>query len=289
MEGGSKNIQTAKQEVVDLSKFLYLLNPDECDVSNVTMMTNIVTYLNELRKSGVGPSGQVTKLTTILNALKMIVSTMPDNGIDEESKDLVVRATVVETKVKGISKSLRKECNCIRLQKREMFDGERNVREKVLTFLEDNRLSELIDGYIRKPEMSEAEQLMSRRFLMCYMVYTNAQRQGAVVNLRLTEQSRAVCHNTKNGESVFVYKVWQHKTSGQFGSANLVVPEKIHRISNMTRTTTLLCGCSTKAAATESLTRNHFWRKTSWSKMGGTTEGEGHSVGKQTTENGEGR
>ena len=121
MEGGSKNIQTAKQEVVDLSKFLYLVNPDECDVSNVTMMTNIVTYLNELRKSGVGPSGQVTKLTTILNALKMIVSTMPDDGIGEESKVLVVRAKVVQTKVKGISKSLRKECNCIRLQKRDMF------------------------------------------------------------------------------------------------------------------------------------------------------------------------
>ena len=60
---------------------------------------------------------------------------------------------------------------------------ERHVREKVLTFLEDNRVRELIDGYIRKPEISEAEQLISRRFLLCYMVYTNAQRQGAVVNL----------------------------------------------------------------------------------------------------------
>ena len=98
VEGGSKNVQTAKQEVVDLSKFLYLVNPEECNVSNVTMMVNIVTYLNKLRKIGVGPSGQVTKLTTILNALKMIVSTMPDNGIDEVKKDLVVWAKVVETK-----------------------------------------------------------------------------------------------------------------------------------------------------------------------------------------------
>ena len=123
VEGGTKNPPTAAQEVVDLSKFLHMANNKECDISNVTFMSHIINYLNRLRQSGVGPSGQITKLSTITNALRMVVSMVPDDGGDDETKNLVVRVKVVETKVKGITKSLRKECSAIRLEKRELFDG----------------------------------------------------------------------------------------------------------------------------------------------------------------------
>ena len=43
---------------------------------------------------------------------------MLDDGGDTEAKDLVVRAKVIETNILGISKSLRKECSVIHLQKR---------------------------------------------------------------------------------------------------------------------------------------------------------------------------
>ena len=187
-----------------MSKFLYLANEKECDV---TTMSNIVDYLNKLRQCGVGPSGQVTKLTTILDATKMIVSRVPDDGGDEKTKELVVRAKVVETKIKGISKSLRKENAVIRLQKREMFDGGSSDRDWVLTFLEDKQLADLVEGYVKKETMTDAEQLIARRYLMCYIVYRNSHRQGAVVNLRIREQKRAIEHKTKSGETVFIYKV----------------------------------------------------------------------------------
>ena len=54
----------------------------------------------------------------ILNTIKMLVVAVPDDGGDEETRDLVVRAKVMETKIRGISNSLRKECSLIRLQKR---------------------------------------------------------------------------------------------------------------------------------------------------------------------------
>ena len=93
MEGGTKNPKAAQQEVVDLSKFLYLADEKECDINHVTTMSHIVSYLNKLRQSGVGPSGQVTKLTTILDATKMIISRVPDDGGNEKTKELVVRAS----------------------------------------------------------------------------------------------------------------------------------------------------------------------------------------------------
>ena len=208
IEGRSKGPAATQQEVVDLSKFLYLANPDECDIHSVVQMPHIVKYLNELRTSGVGPSGQKTKLQTLINTVKMPITSVPDDGGDEKTKDMVVRAKVIETKIRGICKSLTKECTTIRLQKRDMFDGGSDLRDNVLRFLDDPRLLEVIQSYIGKSKMEDGENLMTRRYLMCTLMFKNAQREGPVVNLRLGEVERAVLHQTKSGQSVHVYKVW---------------------------------------------------------------------------------
>ena len=80
VEGGTKTPSAAKQETVDLSKFLYIVNSASCDLSQTSHMPNIITYLNRLRNSRVGPSGQFTKLTTIKNALTFLLSRLPDDG-----------------------------------------------------------------------------------------------------------------------------------------------------------------------------------------------------------------
>ena len=69
-------------------------------------MTNVVKFLNELRKSGVGLSGQITKLQTLLNAVKMMVMAVLDDGGNDETKYVVVRPNVMETNIKGISENL---------------------------------------------------------------------------------------------------------------------------------------------------------------------------------------
>ena len=57
-EGGLKNVSTATQEATDLSKFLYVVNSTKRDLRQVSHMTNVVAYLNKLRESKDGPSGQ---------------------------------------------------------------------------------------------------------------------------------------------------------------------------------------------------------------------------------------
>ena len=81
MQGGSKNPSAAKQETVDLSKFLYMINGEVCDLGHVSYMANVIAYLNRLRKSWVGPSGQVMKLTTLNNTLTMMVSKVPEDMV----------------------------------------------------------------------------------------------------------------------------------------------------------------------------------------------------------------
>ena len=216
MEGGAKKPNIAWQAVVDLSKFLKLIDPERCVLRNVSYMANILRFLNKLRADKCGPSGELTKLSTLKTALNMMVSRIPEDSTDEEDRALILRAKVVETRINGIQKTIRKEANAISAQKREFFVGEKVDRGTVIQFLGNERLLQLVKSYIAKEKMTEAEQLLTRRFLMCTLVYMNSQRQGPVVNLQLEEQAQATVDTTR-GTTRYIYKVWEHKTCGQFG------------------------------------------------------------------------
>ena len=90
----SKCTAATKLKVLDLAKYLYLADSSSCDLDNVIQTPNIVKFFNKLRNCGVGPSGQITKLQTWLNAVKMMV---PYDGDDEATRDMVVKAKVVDT------------------------------------------------------------------------------------------------------------------------------------------------------------------------------------------------
>ena len=66
---------------------------------------------------------------------------------------------------------------------------------------------------------------------MCYMVYTNAQRQGAVINMTLGEVKRATEY-TRGKLTFRCISVWEHKTTSSFGSAKVVLPEWVFRLLN---------------------------------------------------------
>jgi hypothetical protein len=229
-EGGRKSSSVASQETVDLAKFLFLANEKKCDITTVTRMATIRKYLNKLRQCGVGPSGQLTKLTILKHALTMVVIHIPDDDAPADTANLASSIATVQVKIAGIMKSLRKECTSIRKRKRDMFDTTSLDHCKVLSFVRDTKLLALIQSWVQKDTLTEQELLTLRRYLMCRLVYENAQRQGAVVNMKLEEQAQATLHTTSTGKKVYMYKVWEHKTSGQFGSAHIVTPEDVHDI-----------------------------------------------------------
>ena len=78
----------------------------------------------------------------------MLMSSIPEDGGDEATKDMAVRISVIENKIKGITKSLQKEATTLQLKKRDLFEGPRTDRGTVLSFLEDKRLLELVTRYV---------------------------------------------------------------------------------------------------------------------------------------------
>lgn len=84
---------SAKQDVNDICILL------THKITNVVSTTNVIMYLNQLRNSRVGPSGQITKLLAITSTLSMVFTKLPDNGGKEDHHALVVIAKAVETKI----------------------------------------------------------------------------------------------------------------------------------------------------------------------------------------------
>ena len=157
IEGGAKNLNWAKQETIDLSKFLYMVDSTKCRIRHNTNTANIVTSLNRLRDSHVGPSGQITKLTTINHALSMMLTQIPDNGGSEEDKTLVVRVKVVETKINGMKKVLKKKRAIIHAKKRDLFTTDGGDRDAVLKFLGNPQLLTLVTTHVAKEAIAEQE------------------------------------------------------------------------------------------------------------------------------------
>ena len=232
VDGGLKSEASAKQDVIDISKFLYLVDPQNCNIKNVVSTANVIMYLNRLRTSRVGPSGQIKKLTAITSALSLVLTKLPDDGGNEEDHALVVRAKAVETKIKGIQCSLRKESKTILTQKEDMFYTTLLADQAtLLKVLRSEHLQKLIESYIVKDSLTESSVLLVRRFLTGSLLFCNAHRQGAVVNLCLHEQRNASCHTASWGDDVVIYKVREHKTN-TVGSVNLVALKRMHSMIN---------------------------------------------------------
>ena len=93
----------------------------------------------------------------------MLVGNVPEVGASEDQRQLVMRAKIIETKIKSLAKTVRKECQVLRAQKRDLYVTNPKDREGVLAFLSDEKLFEVIGAYmyLAKESMTDHEQLLT--------------------------------------------------------------------------------------------------------------------------------
>lgn len=58
----------------------------------------------------------------------------------------------------------------------------------VLKVLKDRGHLDLVKSYVTKDKMTKQEQLITRGFLMCTLVFRNIQKEGPAKNLTMEEQ-----------------------------------------------------------------------------------------------------
>ncbi len=60
---------------------------------------------------------------------------------------------------------------------------------------------------------------------MCYLVYTNFQRQGSVANMTANEVLEA-----EKFKIFYVISVWEHKTVSSYGSARIALDVRVYQL-----------------------------------------------------------
>ena len=109
IEGGSKKASQAAESVKDLAKYLKFTGPSSLNIDDVCDRQKAMNYVDLLRKLGVGPSGQVNKLHTIITAINWQISKLSDTSPTPYEKDKLHKATVCRDKLQAVKKSIGKE------------------------------------------------------------------------------------------------------------------------------------------------------------------------------------
>jgi hypothetical protein len=164
---------------------------------------------------------------------------MPDDPSVEEQA-LASRANIAAVKTKAMKKGFAKQKNLVAAKKKDFISTRLQPPEELTRFLQSDSTFEVV---LRAFQEDKQSLLVRRydinlsactmliftyvtcRFLMCYLVYTNFQRQGAVLNMTAGE-----VHAADKSREYRVVKVWDHKTVSSHGSAKVAMHVKVYQL-----------------------------------------------------------
>ena len=207
--GGKKSPRNAKGIVVNVSKYLYWCDPSSLDISHLTMARKIREYIEGL-EGHVGPSGLQQHTSDIENALRFCVHVR--EGADDEL-DFIARAESTFRKLKYFRASFRGEKSKKERARLEDLAEHLPDTSDTVTFLESASLTQVFEqccsNLLKDPSLHDYNKAVT----ICAgrLLYRNAQRPGAIVNMTLKEYDNAIVHGEGEGE-VLMIRVAKHKT-----------------------------------------------------------------------------
>lgn len=163
---------------------------------------------------------------------------MPDDPSSDD-QSLASKANIAKVKTTAMKKGLAKQKNIISAKKKDFISHNMQPPEELTIFLQSDSTFEEI---LKAAETDKHALLVRRyvyvfqhqryhsipityRFLMCYLVYTNFQRQGAVANMTAMEVLAA-----EKSRNYRVIKVWDHKTVSTHVSARIATHVKVYQL-----------------------------------------------------------
>ena len=114
-----------------------------------------------MRALNIGPSGQATKLQTLITAIDFVLSRIPESGASEEDRELAYSAAMTRHKVQRWKRSINQEKLAYAVRKKEYINENLQSPVEVDTFLNSDvvrrKMEELADG-------EEAEESSLKRY-----------------------------------------------------------------------------------------------------------------------------
>ena len=232
LDGGGRSEKTAREMAVDVSKFLKYAcgsspNPGW---ERLTDRDQLTGFMEKLKRSSVGPEGQLSKIDGFCSALRFLkVDILRDSG-----SPLTEKATRMLEVLKGWKNTLRKEKRKLQHRRLEELSCQDHSLDEVNALIDNQgmwREFELTCSRARRGEtMSTALLNQSTVMLAASILFKNWQRPGALENVTIQEFRMAKLVPKKEKDvygPTYIVSVRDHKTALQ-GYAKLVLSVTDH-------------------------------------------------------------
>ena len=226
VDGGARSKKTALEMSVDISKFLYYASGPSCLSpcwERLTDQDQLLGYIGKLKRSSVGPEGQLSKLDAFTAALRFfkveILSGKDVSGLHSQ-------ATRMLEVISGWKGTLLKERRNLRQKRLQELSCEDLSLEEVTALIECTQLWRQFDTTCTRAKRGETlSTAMLNQCSICLaasVLYKNWQRPGAVVNATVQEFEACKLMSRNEKASVYIMSVKEHKTAKE-GYARLVL------------------------------------------------------------------
>lgn len=212
--GGAKSHKTATEMAVDVSKYLYFVNPRVISPLALFDHNAISSYITHLEADGVGPSARKSKLAHLNTAMNFAVLRA---GV---SRDLQAKAHFTSEAIGQWARALGQAVRKKQIVHMEELADVMVDFKGCKAFIEDQRFvreyRNIEGGKQPKIDPWDLEIWLAARLL-----HSNHQRPGAIVNMKLSEVKGAV-RKTVEGTDYILIRVREHKT-GATGCAPITL------------------------------------------------------------------
>ena len=226
---------TRKKALHYMAGITYLLDPTSVDESKVLDASNVESKLEELASNtGLGPSGFLARIDALIHFVRFLLYkaeravSLPSCSSSSSSNVQTLQFVLGQYRCirTNREKDRKRQDNFVREQEEEAdLDNEAVTQIVTSPTIREKALSVTSQAKASGKRPSRTDSVFVTRYLFAVLIYRNAQRPGAVVNMTLSELKRGRQLQRDKGGQLEV-KVFKHKTA-QAGPAYVTVPDNI--------------------------------------------------------------
>lgn len=141
--GRSKKEQQQKEISVDVSKYLHFCDSETLDFENLANTSHIADFVDELRRRGIGPAGQIVKLQCIIHALDFLLYRYGSIAADNTAK--VTRTQLAKERATYLKKGLGREKTVMAAKKKEYVTKYLHHPRELREFLDSREVQDFVE------------------------------------------------------------------------------------------------------------------------------------------------
>ncbi len=220
VQGGMRSESTARDLAVDVSKILFFCHPGGVKWASLLDRRAILSFFEQIRADRISPSGRLTKMERLNDALKYMRFSIRESTRDSETSRRLDEISAIEESLaqwKTVLHRDKRRINASRLVRTSNTLPSLESINEVLESVELVRTFQAVVTDLENNKQVSVERLRYGVAAVCVpLMYGSSSRPGAVANLTMREFD-----DGRWAKDLFIATCYEHKTN-MIGPCKLV-------------------------------------------------------------------